>query len=176
MNAVSPIQYPRRVHRIVQAVSMLVLGLNLLEFVLVWLGVLYGWLIVNQVVDFLPSNSPLPFLQPLRLVLVLPTLIAAHLGLIVAIVVARAIAFLAPTITQANNGLWMHTWLGRRFVADKSIKGVHSVEMANERFLVWVDARQGLPLQNFLGLLLFRRWSWSGFMITSDLIGFDAVA
>ncbi len=176
MNAATTIQYPQRVRRIVQGVSMLVLSFNLVEYALAWLGVLYGWLIVNQIVDFLPSNSPLPFLQPLRLVLVMPTLLAAHIGLFVAIVLARAIAFLAPTITPGTNGLWMQTWLGRRFVADKSIQGVHSVEMPNERFLVWVDARQGLPLQNFLGLLLLRRWSWSGFMFTSDMVGFDTVA
>ncbi|MBI5880373.1 MAG: hypothetical protein HZB53_22200 [Chloroflexi bacterium] len=175
MNVDYTYEYPARPRRIVRMVSVLVLVFNLIEYVMALLSVIYR-IVLDRTVDVLPANSPLPFLQPVPDPFIARTLLTAHLGLLVALILARMIAYLAPAITIAENGLWARTWLGKRFIADKGITGVHSVEMPNERFLIWVDAKQGLPLQNLLGLLLLGRRSWSGFMLTSDLTGFDEIA
>ena len=38
-----------------------------------------------------------------------------------------------------------------------------------------MDSTAALPLQNFLAALIFGRWFWRGFLVTSDLNGFDSV-
>ena len=173
MNSASVFQYPARVRRIVNTIWGVALLFNVTEYMLAWLGVMYGWLL--PVADFLPSNSPLPFLQPLRLALVLPTLITAHLGLLAALVVTPAIAFLTPRVVPGAKGFSMQTPLGTRFVPYSALRGLRSVALPNERFVVWVDSTKGLPLQGLLCVLLFGRRSWRGFMLTSDLSGFDDV-
>lgn len=155
-------------------VAALTLALNLAEYVLAWLGVFYGWLL--PVFDFLPSNSPLAFLQPVRLGLVLPTLLKAHLGLIAALIVSRAVAYLAPDVVPVSRGFVFRSVLGERFVPVDAVRAIRSVELPNERFLVWFESRKGLPLQHLLCWLLLGRWSRGGFFLLSDLQGFEQVA
>lgn len=166
-------EYPARARRIVRGVSLLVLGFNVAEYLLAMLGVAYRALIMLA-----PDRAPaeIPFIRPVLEYYLASTLLTAHLGLLVALVVARTIAYLTPSVTLSPDGLRMRTWAGSRFIPYKSIRGVHSVAMADERFLVWVETRNGLPLQNLLALLLLGRWSWSGFLLTSDLENFDDIA
>lgn len=169
----SAFQYPVRIRRAVELSWRALLLLNLVEFALTWLRVLYGWL--WQPLN-LPLPPPIPLLDPPGARSVVPLLLTAHLGLFVALIAARAGAFLTPRITITNNGLLMQTALGQRFIPDSAFRAVRSVELQpSGRFVVWVDSTKGLPLQNWLYLLLFNRWAWRGFLLTSDLQGFDDV-
>ena len=99
--------------RITDVLCVAVLAVNASEYVLTWLRVLYGWL--WSYLD-LPPTPPLSLLEPPSPRAVIPVLLTAHLGLIAALLVARAIAYLAPRITVKNDGLLMHaarTALGR---------------------------------------------------------------
>jgi hypothetical protein len=160
-------QYPTKIRRVITTSWVLLLTLNLIEYFLAWARALYAWL-----------NAPLhlpviEFLQPH------PNgtahLLTAHLGLLTALILARALAFLAPRVYLHGDGLWMSTWLGRRFIPYHALRGVRSTELPNGRFVVWVDATAALPLQNFFAALIFGRWFWRGFLLTSDLAEFDGI-
>lgn len=104
------------------------------------------------------------------------TLLVSHLGLFVTLVFIRGVAFMTPRITLHDNGLLMQSALGRRFIPYTALRGIRSVELQpNGRYVVWVHSTKGLPLQNWLASLLFGRLVWSGFLMTSDLVGFDQV-
>jgi hypothetical protein len=173
MSMTAAFQYPPHIQRTVTSAALLLLAFNAVEFVLAWVRVIYGWLIPLLP---LPTASPFALFDPVRFGLVAPTLITAHLGLLVALVIARAVAFLTPRIVPVTDGLLMETPLGTRLMRDDSLRGLRSVEMQpGGRFLVWVDAARGLPLHNLFAYLLMGRWSWRGFFLTSDLAGFDEV-
>lgn len=160
-------EYGARFRRTTATLAMLVLLLNLSEYVLAWIRALYTLV-------YKPLELPyLDFLQLFQAVL--PTLLTAHIGLLFALITARAIAFLTPRITIHSNGLLMSTMLGQRWVPFDALRGIRSTELPNQRYVVWVDSSQGLPLHNGWGSLLFGRWLWRGFILTSDLAGFDAI-
>jgi len=156
--------------RIVDLVWTLLLAFNLVEFALAWLRVLYGWLWspLN-----LPPTPPIVLLDPPSPRAVLSTLLTAHIGLFVAVYSARTIAYLAPRITVKYDGLLMQSTFGQKFISDDALRGLRSIELPNERFIVWVDATKGLPLHNALAPLLFGRWAWRGFLLTSHSEHFD---
>jgi hypothetical protein len=160
-------QYSPSIRRIVTILWLFVLLLNLLEYLLAWTRALYVWL-------YQPLRLPYyAFLEPSHHV---PTnLLTAHLGLLVALVLARALAFLSPRIYVQSGGLLMITALGRRFVPYRALRGMWSAELPNGRFVVWVSSTAALPFQDFLATLFFGRWFWRGFLLTSDLNGFDHV-
>jgi hypothetical protein len=173
MSTTAVFQYPPRIQRTVTSAALLLLALNVVEYVLAWERVIYGWLIPWLP---LPSASPFPLFDPVRNGLVAPTLLTAHLGLFVALIIARAVAFLTPRIVPLSDGLLMETPLGTRLMRDDAMRGLRSIEIHPDgRFLVWVDAGPGLPLHNLLAYLLMGHWSWRGFVLTSDLAGFDEV-
>ncbi|MEW5721288.1 MAG: hypothetical protein AB1817_21860, partial [Chloroflexota bacterium] len=160
-------QYPRHIRRVVTLLWVCVLTLNGLEYLLAWARAIYAWL-------YLPLRLPYyDFLQPFHNIA--SDLLTAHLGLLVALIFARALAFLVPRIIFYNHGMGMTTALGRRFVPYTALRGVRSTELPNGRFVVWVDSTVALPLQNFLATLIFGRWFWRGFLLTSDLVAFDTV-
>lgn len=160
-------QYPTKIRRAITLLWVLLLTLNLLEYFLAWARVLYAWLTA-------PLHLPvIEFLQPYPNITL--HLLTAHLGLLVALILARALAFLAPRVSIASDGLWLTTALGRRFISYRALRGVRSTELPNGRFVVWVDSTAALPLQNFFAALIFGRWFWRGFLLTSDLAGFDEV-
>jgi hypothetical protein len=159
--------YEARFRRATTVLAMLVLLLNLSEYILAWIRTLY---------TLIYKPLQLPYLEFFQLFqAVLPTLLTAHLGLLFALIAARAIAFLTPRITIRSNGLLMSTMLGQRWVPFGALRGIRSTELPNQRYVVWVDSSQGLPLHNWWGSLLFGRWLWRGFILTSDLAGFDDV-
>ena len=148
-------QYPLNIRRVVTILWVFVLTLNVLEYLLAWTRVIYAWL-------YLPLHlTDVAFLQPFPHIP--STLLTAHLGLLVALIFARALAFLAPRVHVRSNGLWM------------TLRGVRSTELSNGRFVVWVNSTAALPLQNLIAALIFGRWFWRGFLLTSDLDGFDQV-
>ena len=101
-------QYSTNIRRVVTILWVFVLTLNLLEYLLAWTRVLYAWL-------YLPLRLPdVAFLQPFPPIP--STLLTAHLGLLVTLIFARALAFLIPRVYVYSNGLWMTTAFGRRFV------------------------------------------------------------
>ena len=161
------LQYPPRIRRAATALAALVLLLNLAEYLLAWLRVFYGWfaapLQLPQTVLLAPSGN------------ILPMLLTAHIGLAIALLTASAIAFLTPQIIVRTDGLLMRSAFGTRLVPYRRLNRIRSVELPDERYVVWVDSGKGLPLQNWLASLLFGRWLWSGFLLTSDLEGFDNV-
>src|SRR5262249_47978209 len=95
-------QYPARLRRIVAALWGVVLLFNGVEFVLAWRRVLYSciWGPLG-----LPATPPIALLAPPPARLVIPMLLTANIGLAVALISARAIAFLTPRITLRSNGL-----------------------------------------------------------------------
>ncbi len=167
----APFQYPVRTRRIVSITWQVLLLLSLIEYALAWARVSYGWL--WPVMQW-PASPPFPLLEPPKDIL--QTWLTAHLGLWVALLTARAIAFLTPRITLQNNGLLMQSALGQLVVPYRALRGLRSVELqSNGRFVVWVDSAVGLPLQNLMGSLLFGRRLGRGFLLSSDLAGFDQV-
>ena len=160
--------------RVTDVLCLAVLAVNVSEYVLTWLRVLYGWL--WSYLD-LPPTPPLSLLEPPSPRAVIPVLLTAHLGLIVALLAARAIAYLAPRISVKNDGLLMHSAFGQRFIPDSALRALRSVELPDQHFVVWVDATRGLPLQAGLSLLLFGHWARRGFVLSSRSEAFeDAVA
>jgi len=157
--------YPPRIRRAVSALSLLVLFLNLAEYLLAWARAFYAWLAA-------PLQLPqIIFLTPPQNILSM--LLTAHLGLAFAVIAADALAFLTPRIALGNNRFVMQTVFGARVIPFTALRGIHSVELSNKRFVVWVESAKGMPLQNLLARLLFGRWLGSGFLLTSDLDGFD---
>ncbi|MDE3090083.1 MAG: hypothetical protein KGJ80_11935 [Chloroflexota bacterium] len=160
------LQYPERIRRAASALWVIVLLLNLAEYLLAWLRAIYSWLAAPL------QLPPLAFLTPPQELLSM--LLTAHLGLLFALIAARAIAFLTPKIVVWNNGLVVETALGKRIIPFDAVRGVRSTELkSSKRFVVWIDAATGLPLQNLIASLLFGRWLSRGLLITSDLPGFD---
>ena len=142
--------------------------MNVAEYVLEWIRAAFALL-------YFPLQLPyIAFLDPYQHVL--PNLLTAHLGLLATLLAVRAVAFLTPRIGFYDSGLVMETALGRRFVPYNTLRGVRSVELQpNGRFVVWVQTIKGMPLQGWLGSILFGRVLWRGFLLTSDLAGFDEV-
>ena len=161
------LQYPPRIRRAVTTLAAVVLLLNLAEYLLAWLRAFYGWfaepLQLPQIVILMPSES------------ILPMLLTAHMGLAFALLTASVIAFLTPQIIVRTDGLTMRTAFGTRLVPFNRLDRIRSVELPGGRYVVWVNSSKGLPLQNWIASLLFGRWLWSGFLLTSDLAGFDNV-
>jgi hypothetical protein len=173
MIASTAFQYPLRVQRVVALIAFGILALNAAEYGLAWVRIIYGWLIPWLP---LPTQAPIEILDPVRNSRVFPTLLSAHLGLGLSLLMAHAVALLAPRITLHSDALVLETALGKNAVPDAALRGIRSMEVQPDgRYVVWVDAAKWLPLQNLLCLLMFGRWTWRGFMITSDLAGFDHV-
>ncbi len=161
-------QYPPRVQRIVLVLCVFLLGLNLAEYALEWARALYAALYPHLHPPFIP------FLEPSQNIL--HQLLVAHLGLFVTLLFVRALAYSMPGISLHTHGLMMHSPLGQRFIPFNALRGLRSTELADGgRFVIWVQSRPGLPLQNWLGSLLFGRWDWSGFVLTSDIEGFEEI-
>lgn len=159
--------YPLVIHLTVNLLALGLLLLNGADYLLTWSRVILNW----------AAPVPNAFVpRPLSLQESLEILFLAHLGLLVALILSRGILFLSPQISFESDGLRMRTLLGNRFVRYADLKSVRSAEIqANGRFVVWVNCRPGLPLQNLLGSLLFKRLFRQGFLITSDFGGFDAI-
>jgi hypothetical protein len=161
-------QYPARVRRVTTGLWIVLLCFNLTEYLLEWTRALYALLLPFLDLPFIA------FLFPSQKIL--SSLLTAHLGLLVTLIVVRALAYLAPQITLWKNGLFVETLLGRRFIPFDSVHAVHSIEFKSSgRFVVWIDSAKGLPLQNWLASLIFGKWFRSGILITSDIAGFDKI-
>ena len=167
MSSRTSFQYPPRLRRAATTLWLLTLLLNLAEYVLAWLRAFYGWLAAPL------QLPPIVFLAPPPNILSM--LLTAHIGLAFALIAANAMAFLTPRVVVRNNQLTMQTALGARVIPLDALRGIRSVELPGGRFVVWVDAAKGLPLQGWLASLLFGRWLRSGFLMTSDLASFDNI-
>ncbi len=165
---VSFFRYPSRLERITTVAWLLVLGLSLAEYALEWVRAAYALL-------YIPLGLPfVEFLQPFQRVL--PTLLTSHLGLFLALIAARAVAFLTPKMLLQHDGLLVQTSLGRRYIPFSAVHALHSVEIEpGGRYLVWVASAKGLPFHGLLASLLLGRWCWRGFLLTSDLQGFEEI-
>ncbi len=161
----SGFQYPPRIRRAANALAALVLLLNLAEYLLAWLRAFYGWLAAPFQLPFIAILTPPGD--------TLAMLLTAHIGFAFALLTARAIAFLSPEIIVRTNGLEMRTGIGTRVVPFTRLRSIRSVELPDERYIVWVDSGEGLPLQNWIASLLFGRWLSGGYFLLSDLAGFD---
>ncbi len=160
--------YPRRWWRSIYAFALFLLVLNAAEYVLEWARTIY----VN--VYFRVQLPYVPLLDPYHAIF--PNLFIAHLGLLATLLAVRAVTYLTPRIELHDNGLLMVTPLSRRFIPYRALRGVRSAEVTpNGRFVVWVNSTTGLPFQGALAMLLFGRPMWRGFLLTSDLDGFDQV-
>ncbi len=156
--------------RYIDLLWVALLAFNLTEFAVAWLRVLYGF--VWNFLD-LPPTPPLAILDPPSSRAVIPLLLTACAGLVVAVVAARAVSYLASRVTVNYDGLELQSPFGTRFIPDTALRGLRDIDLHGRHFIVWVDATQGLPLQNFLGLLLFNHWSWRGFLLFSGMENFD---
>lgn len=160
--------YPATFRRVIHALWIFILLWNGIEYFLAWVRAMYA-------LAYKPLALPyIEFLQPFHSIL--PTLLTAHIGLLFALITARAIAFLTPSITLRPDGLGMTSPLGARAIPFSAIRKIHATELSpNGRYVVWVDATKGLPLQGLLGSLLLGRWLGRGFLLTSDLARFDEI-
>lgn len=160
--------YPTTFRRVTVALAIGVLALNVSEYLLEWLRAAYA-------LAYKPLALPyIDFLQPFHTIL--PALLTSHIGLLLALLTARAIAFLTPSITLYQDGWMMSSIFGARYIPFSAIRSVHSTELQpNGRYVVWVDSTKGLPLHGWLASLLFGRWRWRGFLLTSDLNRFDEI-
>ncbi len=160
-------RYPLLIHLPVNILALGLILVNGAEYLLAWTRIILNW--ATPV-----PNALVP--HPLTLQDNFEILFVSHLGLLVALVLSRGIIFFSPQISIESDGLRMETLLGSRFFRFEDLKSVHSAEVQpNGRFVVWVNGSPGLPLQNLLGSLLFKRFFREGFLITSDLAGFDLV-
>lgn len=161
-------EYPKTFRRAINAVWIFILLWNVSEYFLEWARAIYT-------LAYKPLALPyIEFLQPFHSIL--PALVSAHIGLFLALLAARAVAFLTPTITVRADGLVMTTAFGARSIPFNAIRSVRSTELRpNGRYVVWVDSTKGLPLHGLLASLLFGRWLWRGFLLTSDLNRFDEI-
>jgi hypothetical protein len=160
-------QYPKRTNRIINAVCTILLLLNLAEYALAWARAIYAPLFTPLSLPFIPLLGP--FQNTLQ------TLLIAHIGLLVALVCIRALAFMVPQVRLVDQGLLFKSSLGSRLIRSQSLRDVRSVELPGGRFVVWVHSTQGLPLQGLVGSMLFGEPLWRGFVLTSDLSGFDGI-
>lgn len=161
-------QYPAHIRRMTTGLWIILLFFNLTEYLLEWVRALYTFLLPLLDLPFIA------FLVPAQKIL--PSLLTAHLGLLAALIIVRALAYLAPQITLWKNGLFVETLLGTRFIPFDAVRVVHSIEFKSSgRFIVWIDSAKGLPLQNWLASLIFGKWFRSGILITSDIAGFDKI-
>ena len=159
-------EYPVNVRRVVNAIWIFVLLMNVIEYGLAWARVLYGLFSPMMQLPFVSILTP--YQDNIRILLI------AHIGLFVALLTTRAIALLVPRITLRSDGILFETALEWRFIHYGALRGVRSVELkTNNRYVVWIDSVRGLPLQGWLASLVFGRRLTSGFLITSDLVGFD---
>lgn len=147
------------------ALAALVLFLSFAEYSLAWLRAFYGWLAAPLQMPFIAVLTP-----PAD---ILSMLLSAHIGFAFALVTTRAIAFLAPQIIVRTDGVAMRTAFGTRLLLFSKLRRIRSAELPDERYIVWVDCGKGLPLQNWIASLLFGRIFWSGFLLVSELEGFD---
>ena len=158
-------EYPPRIHNTTRAIWLTVLLLNLAEYVLAWLRAFYAALAA-------PLDLPrIVFLTPSQDILSM--LLTAHIGLVFALIVANALAFAAPRIVIWHNRWVFQTALGACIVPLDALRGIRSVELPGQRFVVWVESATGMPLQRFAARLIFGHWMGRGFFLTSDLAGFD---
>jgi hypothetical protein len=161
-------KYPPRIRRVVAALWILLLLFNVVEYLLAWARALYVALAAPLGLLAVAFLAPIPS--------ILPMLLTAHIGLAFAILAARGIAFLAPRVALWSDALVMRAALGARVIPFSALRGIRSFEFASSgRFVVWVESKKGLPLQNLIASLLFGRWLDSGFLLTSDLAGFDDI-
>ncbi len=160
--------YPPRVRLLVNALGAGALAVSGVGYLLTWVRAVTCWLSIPP--EVLPIKPFLPEWDILHFLLI------SHLSLFFAILGARAIAFLSPTIRMVGDELVLQSLFGTRSVRYRDVKGLVSMEIqSSSRFVVWVEAAHGLPLQNWLAILLFGRWCRRGFLVTSDLSGFDTV-
>ncbi len=159
--------YPKRATRIVNAVCTILLLLNLSEYGLAWARAIYAPLFTPLSLPYIPLLGP--FANTLN------TLLVAHIGLLVALIGIRALAFLTPQVKWVNQGLLFRSSLGSRLIRSQALRDVRSVELPGGRFIVWVHSTQGLPLQGLIASVLFGEPLWRGFILTSDLSGFDEI-
>lgn len=161
------LQFPKRWNRIITAAWLLVLLGGGAEYVLEWARAIYAVL-------FIPLKLPLiVFLDPYQDVLA--TLLVSNLGFGASLIIARALAFLAPTYSIEEDRLVATTRLGTRVIPFDSVQKVYSSELEEGRFVVWIQSKKGLPLQGFIASILFSMFFWRGVLITSDLQGFDTI-
>lgn len=121
----------------------------------------------------LPQGAYISFLDPYHNIF--PNIYIAHFGLLATLLAVRAVAFLTPRIELRENGLFMATPVSSRLVPFRALRDVRSAELPNGRFVVFVHSTTGLPFQGWLATILFGRLLWRGFLLTSDLQGFDQV-
>lgn len=161
-------QYPFAARRITTALWIFVLVFNFVEYALAWMRVIYSLLLTPLQLPYIDFLAPSPNITL--------TLLIAHLGLFAALVAAYAIPFFTPRVTVYDTGLLMTTALGKQWIPFPSLVAIRSTELrANGRFIVWVDSKRGLPLQGLVASVLFGRWCRRGFLLTSDLPGFNNI-
>lgn len=160
-------QYPKRTNRIISGVYGILLLLTLAEYALAWARWIYSLVFTPLSLPYIPILGP--FQDSLR------TLLIAQVGLLVALICLRAFAFLAPQVKVVDQGLLLKSPYGTRLIRFNAIRDVRSVELPGGRFIVWVHSTQGLPMHGLMASFLFGEWLWRGFILTSDLSGFDEV-
>lgn len=162
-------EYPKSVQRILTLIWLGLLILGIGEYLIAWARVAYA--LVHNPLQ-LPNNSFLIISQAM----ILPMLFTAHIGLILALIAGRAVAFLAPHITLYREGLMLATAFGSQWIPFTTVRAIYSTELSQpNRFVVWVNSTKGSPVQGLLGSLIFGRWLFRGFLLTSDLAGFDHI-
>lgn len=167
-SALAHSEYPLNLRRIVNAIWIFVLAMNVIEYALAWVRVLYSLFSPMMQLPFISMLMPVQ--DHIRILLV------AHIGLFIALLTARSIAFLTPRIILRNDGIRFETLLEWRFIPYTALRGVRSVELkTNSRYVVWIDSARGLPLQGWLASLLFGRRLANGFLLTSDMTSFDTI-
>jgi hypothetical protein len=167
-SAVAHSEYPLNIRRVIHAIWIFVLAMNVIEYALAWVRVLYG--LFSPILQLPFISMLMPVQDNTRILLI------AHIGLFVTLLTARSIAFLAPRITLQNDGIRIETPLEWRFISYTALRGVRSVELkTNNRYVVWIDSARGLPLQGWLASLLFGRRLASGFVLSSDMTSFDTI-
>jgi hypothetical protein len=87
--------------------GLLIFGIG--EYLIAWARVAYA--LVHNPLQ-LPNNSFLIISQAM----ILPMLFTAHIGLILALIAGRAVAFLAPHITLYREGLMLATAFGSQWI------------------------------------------------------------
>lgn len=161
-------QYPSVFRRVTLLLVIFIIAFNLSEYLLAWARVFYSMVRMQLQLSFFSWLIPTSG--------VIGTLLTAHIGLLIALFVAYAISFLTPRIVVYDTGLLFLSPLGKQWIPFTALRGIRSTELpVNGRFVVWVSSTKGLPLHGFIGSLLFGRLVWRGFVLTSDLAGFDNI-
>lgn len=159
-------RYPTQMMVALRGLPTLLVGLALVQLSLNWARVLLALL-----AQWRGGTVP-PFWQvPGE---VLPTLLASHVTLLLALLLAAVVANLLSDVTVTKEGLILHAWSTTKRLSWEQVHSFFATTVGEPpRDVVFVRVTGGLPLYMRLYGLVVGHGFVPGFLITSDMADFE---